>query len=519
MGRAFEGEIVNILGDLRITDGYPGHTDNGLIVRPIQPTSAFGEISVAQNEPVWQTDFVYPVLSPYKVRTITQVSGSTSLSSGMVTCNSGDTALGLASVSSNRPLKYHAGQGAMTRFTAKFSTPNLGSVQAVGLSNGETGLLVGYRFNTNFMIWRQTGGAREVKTLTVVSGSANTENITITLEGVPTTVAVTNVGGANPTRTAWEIAQGVYSTVNSVGWDAFAEGSNVVFVRKQANAISGSFAVSSTSISATWTTSISGSAVSNYDVVQSNFSVDPLDGTGPSGMTIDPTKGNVFQIDFQYLGFGEIRFWVEGPDGQFVLFHEIRYANANTVPSLTNPNITWSCSAYNFVGTSTYACNLSTASASLYTQGPQLKPSTIVSTTAAKSSVAASRTPIVSIKLKQLYGNRLLLGEAIIRAFSVGVTGTKPAVAELVLNGTLNNTANFQSVNANSVMLTDTAATSISGGTTIAAFTLGKDGNVVRDMTTSGDVSITRFDTISIVVTPSAANTDVSATLSWFEDP
>jgi len=38
---------------------------------------------------------------------------------------------------------------------------------------------------------------------------------------------------------------------------------------------------------------------------------DPLDGTGDSGMTYDPTKLNVFEIRFQYLGAGAIEYWIE----------------------------------------------------------------------------------------------------------------------------------------------------------------------------------------------------------------
>jgi hypothetical protein len=36
---------------------------------------------------------------------------------------------------------------------------------------------------------------------------------------------------------------------------------------------------------------------------------DPLDGTGNSGIDLDITKGNVFKIDYQWLGFGTINFY------------------------------------------------------------------------------------------------------------------------------------------------------------------------------------------------------------------
>jgi hypothetical protein len=36
--------------------------------------------------------------------------------------------------------------------------------------------------------------------------------------------------------------------------------------------------------------------------LQSAWNYDKMDGTGPSGMVLNPQRGNVFQIGFQYLG-------------------------------------------------------------------------------------------------------------------------------------------------------------------------------------------------------------------------
>lgn len=83
--------------------------------------------------------------------------------------------------------------------------------------------------------------------------------------------------------------------------------------------------------------SVTGSAVGDF-AVQSSFNVDPLDGTGPSGITLVPTNGNVFQIDFTWLGFGAIRFHVQNPTtGCFVPFHIMEYPNNATEPNLANP--------------------------------------------------------------------------------------------------------------------------------------------------------------------------------------
>ncbi len=51
-------------------------------------------------------------------------------------------------------------------------------------------------------------------------------------------------------------------------------------------------------------------------------------------MYLSPTKGNVYKMQYQYLGFGQLRFFIEDQQtGGFILVHTIDYANRNTVPS------------------------------------------------------------------------------------------------------------------------------------------------------------------------------------------
>ncbi len=73
---------------------------------------------------------------------------------------------------------------------------------------------------------------------------------------------------------------------------------------------------------------------------QANFNVDVLDGVGASAFLYDPTKGNVFQILYQWLGFGPAMFFVESPTTRrLILCHYIQYANANTETSVRNPQL------------------------------------------------------------------------------------------------------------------------------------------------------------------------------------
>ena len=67
---------------------------------------------------------------------------------------------------------------------------------------------------------------------------------------------------------------------------------------------------------------------------QSSWVYDKADGSGGLA-AVDWTKGNVFAVQYQYLGFGNIRFSMEDRStGAFVPVHDIKYPGLNTLPSL-----------------------------------------------------------------------------------------------------------------------------------------------------------------------------------------
>lgn len=74
----------------------------------------------------------------------------------------------------------------------------------------------------------------------------------------------------------------------------------------------------------------SGSVVETA-VTQANWNLDKLDGTGPSGFTLDLTKTQIFLIDYQWLGVGRVRYGFD-LDGDIIYCHETVHANVLTVP-------------------------------------------------------------------------------------------------------------------------------------------------------------------------------------------
>lgn len=84
-------------------------------------------------------------------------------------------------------------------------------------------------------------------------------------------------------------------------------------------------------------TSTSGSPVDNK-VAQSAWNIDSMDGTGPSGVTLDFTKTQIFFMDWEWLGVGRVRcgFVI---DGLIFYAHEFLNTNVLDVVYMQTPNL------------------------------------------------------------------------------------------------------------------------------------------------------------------------------------
>lgn len=70
---------------------------------------------------------------------------------------------------------------------------------------------------------------------------------------------------------------------------------------------------------------VTGSVV-NTRVAKANWNVDPLDGTGPSRLTLDLTVAQILFIDLEWLGVGSVRMGFV-INGQFIHCHTFHHAN------------------------------------------------------------------------------------------------------------------------------------------------------------------------------------------------
>jgi hypothetical protein len=79
-------------------------------------------------------------------------------------------------------------------------------------------------------------------------------------------------------------------------------------------------------------------SVTEIRVPQSDWSVDTMDGTGPSGKILDLTKAQIMWMDIEWLGLGTVRmgFII---DGEFVLCHRFNHANLVQTTYITTASL------------------------------------------------------------------------------------------------------------------------------------------------------------------------------------
>lgn len=72
-------------------------------------------------------------------------------------------------------------------------------------------------------------------------------------------------------------------------------------------------------------------------VSQTGWNLDKMDGSGPSGITLDFSKAQILLIDFEWLGVGRVRFGFV-VNGIPVYVHDFNHANATTSVYMSSPN-------------------------------------------------------------------------------------------------------------------------------------------------------------------------------------
>jgi hypothetical protein len=409
------------------------------------PASTFGEVAVIQYEPIAQGDFVH-IINPQTFTTSSFAGGTVTAVSGNAELSSGTDSAGSATVQLRRRLEYRPGQGSALRTTALFDTPGAGNAQFVGAGSAECGYFIGY-FGSNFGILHSETGQREVRKLTINTGETSA-NVTVTLDGDSIVVPIS--GGNDATQTAYQLALKDYSQVGSGGWLADVTGSSVYFIAARSNTTStGTYSVSGTNIAGSFTRTLEGQNQVNTFTPSGSFNLDKLDGTGPSGVVLDPQAGNVYQLEYQYLGYGNATFSIEDPEtGKPIAVHMVKNANSRTTPVLKDPNLSVLATSANIGGTESKV--LKTASMFAFTEGNirRLDPKFAKSFAFSSVNSGGDYVPLACIKADRIFNGSSSFGEFdLLRLQASNEASNKTLIVGLFLNVEIEGDVDFANVN------------------------------------------------------------------------
>lgn len=487
------------------------------------PLSAFGEVRISPVTPLAQIDAVYGIQSSVEVLTDpTPGTGSVTVVDGNFTCQTGTGLGGYGVCRSRRAVRYRSGQGALFRFTAYFDTANAValSFQGAGAFNSVCGFFVGYN-GADFGTLHETGGAHEIRVLTLSAGASGAETANLTLDGTLYAIPVTS---GTVQHNAAEIA--IWMAANQAVWDATQNDDTVVLFRRNVGPAAGAYSlVSAGTLGGTIAQTTAGVVTTKtWDTTRSGW-LDPLDGTGGSGMVIDPSKLNVFELDVQYLGAGMVTLKIEDPTtGQFIPFYQWQFPNSRTIPTMTNPTLKvgWAAASLG----STTNITMGGASAMGGIDGKQVPLGQPDSFDFQRSSVGATLTPIFSIRVRSVFDGVAQLSEVLPLLGFVAPAGTKPCKVEFLYNPTFTDEPDWQYQDeATSIVEYDTTAVTLATtGRKLVALAVSGGGQgriTARDLQVSevAPAYLQRGDILTIAASISTGSgSDVLASLTWVPD-
>ena len=272
--------------------------------------------------------------------------------------------------------------------------------------------------------------------------------------------------------------------------------------------------------------SVSGSLV-NTPVAQASWNVDPLNGSGPSGITLDLTKAQILFMDLEWLGVGTVRIGFV-IDGNFYVCHKFQHANIIASTYITTASLPLRYEITNTAATASSSrlkqiCSTVMSEGGYQLNGLQQAVGTPV-TTPRTLTVAGTFYPIVSIRLKTS-PNRL---DAIVicTAISIIATSTGSFNWQVIASGTTSAGTWVDAPGGSSVQYNLTG-TSFTGGRILASgfFSVSNQGSTQVDILKEAlfktqlernGLTGTPFE-LTIVIASNGGGDTVLASMDWEE--
>ena len=270
--------------------------------------------------------------------------------------------------------------------------------------------------------------------------------------------------------------------------------------------------------------SVSGS-VNNNRIVQSTWNVDKLDGTGPSGISLDLSKSHIFWVDLEWLGVGSVRagFVI---NGQFIISHIFHHANSITGTYITTASLPCRYEITN-TGSTDGSSTLKQICSTVISEGGYNEQNLTRSASnpiTGKNLVNDKLNPMISIRLKPNRTDAIVI-PSLIDFYGIQATAFKYYVIRNV--SSLKN-ASFTSQDSATSVLYDISADSMGGGeiifegifkgqATVNTVDLNNAFNHSAQLTRSVIDNDSAGHIFTIAITPTTNNDDAIVALTWQE--
>lgn len=483
-----------------MTDRYYVGTD------PVDPglgKSAFGDTIAVRKKPVAGIRATYGILTD--AETFTASGGSVAATDNNFVLQTGTTVGGYGVIWQRQPVVYQQGVGVEAVGTAMFTAGVASSQQGWGLFSTNDGMFFGYD-GTTFGLMHRYGGKVEIRTISVTASATGAETVTVTLNGTAYTASVTNTTATN---NAHEITAALEAGAANSLWKFQHIGTTVVCTYRGNGAKSGTYSVTSTgTLTATVAQTAAGVAATENWTARTSWNVD-------KATWLDPTKGNIYRVSFAHLGYGPLTWEVFNPStNKFVVVHRIAWSNAYTTPNFGNASMSagwFSASLGSTTNLTVKGCNTAT-----FLQGDRFDGRHFGASGAATG--VTTETQVLTVQVRNEFGGRVNNGVLVPTLATLSTDSTKGAIFRFLRNPTVSgNTAHAYVDQTESVAITDTAGTTVSGGRVLAVVSVGPSGRTTVDLDRINALLIAGDELVITARVVSGAASDMSAAVSWEE--
>lgn len=470
--------------------------------------TAFNEVEISPSTPYVEGSATYNLI-PNNFREFTSGTGTTGTEDRKFKVTTGTGSGGYGAIQSFRSLSHRVGKGVTCRFSGYFTTNVANSWQGIGMISVGDEVSFGYN-GTDFGIWHRYNGLPEVRTIQVTGASGGSSNLTLTLNSVAYTIPLTT---GSVQHNAYQIAAWLNNTSNQSVWTADQLDDSVIISALSDGAKSGTYSFSHGSATGTITQNTAGATKTSDFVSESDWNGETL------SRSLDPSKGNLYQISYQDMGFGSIKYYIMDEISEnFKNVHTIRYPNSYTTLSLPNPALRTGMYCVSLGSTT----NLSVYAHSFgsYVEGIANKTRNPRAFSANQTITSTDETAILTLRNRKTYN--YLNNQVDIQPLIVTVSNetARSAIVRVRATSNVGIEQNFQTTGTNLVGDVDITAINFTGGTLLASRSLPPTNSVTIDLK---NLEVSQPPSLNLVVTvervaTGGSNQNFTGTITWYED-